>query len=111
MLVLWVPCSTNRCHYPRRFGCCEAGALAGLLEAFVSARNGPRLVRNPVRLRRASGSDPTRFVGREQELSALRLLYESAQSGRAGFGMVQGPPGMGKTTLLNICSTGSRTRA
>ena len=58
-------------------------------------------MRNPVRLHRASGSDPTRFVGREQELSALRLLYESAQKGRAGFAMVQGPPGMGKTTLLN----------
>ena len=54
--------ATNRCHHPRRFGCCETGALAGLLEAFVSARNdvcgpsgvaddhgersGPRLVRN-----------------------------------------------------------------
>jgi class 3 adenylate cyclase/tetratricopeptide (TPR) repeat protein len=41
------------------------------------------------------------FVGRDAELDLLRLTYRRAQSGRSVFALVSGPPGQGKTRLVD----------
>ena len=47
---------------------------------------------------RAGGRVP--FVGREPELGLLRLAYARARSGRGVLALVSGPPGQGKTRLV-----------
>jgi class 3 adenylate cyclase/tetratricopeptide (TPR) repeat protein len=41
------------------------------------------------------------FVGREAELDLLRLAYRRARSGRSVLALVSGPPGQGKTRLVD----------
>ena len=43
-------------------------------------------------------SDP--FVGRESEIAELTVALDEALSGRGGFAIVAGEPGIGKTSLL-----------
>ncbi|ABL01003.1 AAA family ATPase [Pelobacter propionicus] len=46
-------------------------------------------------------SPPSRLVGREQEIQALRSALERACAGQGACVLVSGAPGIGKTTLIN----------
>lgn len=50
----------------------------------------------PVRLRA-----PSRLVGRDEEIGTLRRAFTAALSGESRGVLVDGPPGVGKTALLN----------
>jgi hypothetical protein len=43
--------------------------------------------------------EPRPFIGRDAELALLRVAYRR-QSGRSVFAVVYGPPGQGKTRLV-----------
>src|SRR5690242_17081232 len=52
------------------------------------------------------------FVGRERELAALRSALDTARSGHPAVVVVEGEPGIGKTSLVErLLSTTRRTRA
>jgi class 3 adenylate cyclase/tetratricopeptide (TPR) repeat protein len=59
---------------------------------------------------RAGGRVP--FVGREPELGLLRLAYARARSGRGVLALVSGPPGQGKSRLVDefIAGLGAEPR-
>jgi DNA-binding winged helix-turn-helix (wHTH) protein/tetratricopeptide (TPR) repeat protein len=42
------------------------------------------------------------FVGRDDALDGLRAAWRSALDGRGGIGLVEGPPGIGKTRLAEV---------
>jgi diguanylate cyclase (GGDEF)-like protein len=44
---------------------------------------------------------PSRLVGRERELEALRTAFDDAVAGRGNALLISGAPGVGKTTLVN----------
>jgi diguanylate cyclase (GGDEF)-like protein len=46
-------------------------------------------------------SPPSRLVGRDTEVAALRDAFEASLQGRAGAVLVAGAPGVGKTALIN----------
>jgi chromosomal replication initiation ATPase DnaA len=51
------------------------------------------------------------FVGREAELARLRTLVAEAREGRSGTLALSGPPGQGKTALLDrLCDESSDAR-
>jgi DNA-binding winged helix-turn-helix (wHTH) protein len=54
----------------------------------------------PVRTPVAAGS--AAFVGRGEALQALRDAFAAAESGRGGVALVTGPPGIGKTRLVEV---------
>jgi hypothetical protein len=77
-------------------------ATADLLseKADLRARaDGQIAVRDSVSLMPEKASK-TPFIGRNVEIEALRAAYERAASGRAMVATVTGPPGMGKTRLV-----------
>jgi predicted ATPase len=51
---------------------------------------------------------PVAFVGRERELAVLHGLLRSAVRGEGGLVMVDGEPGIGKTTLAAELARGAR---
>lgn len=56
----------------------------------------------------ASGKSPNPgggLVGRDTELSRIRALLAEAHAGRSGALLVEGAPGIGKTTLLDFART------
>jgi predicted ATPase len=53
------------------------------------------------RLRPAPRRGRVPFVGREPELGLLRLAYARARSGRGVLALVSGPPGQGKSRLVD----------
>ena len=54
---------------------------------------------------------PLTFVGREAELDVLRLAYRRAASGRSVLALISGPPGQGKTRLVDEFVAGVRPEA
>ncbi len=52
-----------------------------------------------------------RFVGRESELSCLNRAFETAESARRQVVFVTGPPGIGKTSLINAFADQLQRRA
>src|SRR6202022_3535626 len=44
---------------------------------------------------------PSRLIGRETEVNALRTAFENAQHGTSRGALVTGVPGVGKTALIN----------
>jgi tetratricopeptide (TPR) repeat protein len=52
-------------------------------------------------VQQTSAGSPAVFVGRSNELATARDLLDCAASGRATLMLVSGPPGIGKTGLLN----------
>jgi len=50
------------------------------------------------------GGYPAAFVGRQRELAALGRLLDAARGGRSGALVLHGPPGVGKTALLERCT-------
>ncbi|WP_211359865.1 ATP-binding protein [Actinocorallia herbida] len=59
---------------------------------------------------RAPGSGDAGLVGRAEELAVLRQVLREAFSGRAGRGIVEGEPGVGKTRLLEEVADGAGRR-
>jgi class 3 adenylate cyclase/tetratricopeptide (TPR) repeat protein len=51
------------------------------------------------------------FVGRDDELDLLRLAYRRAQSGRSVLALISGPPGQGKTRLVEEFLRGAGAEA
>jgi len=47
---------------------------------------------------------PAGFVGRQRELADLDRLLDAARGGRSGALVLHGPPGVGKTALLERCA-------
>jgi tetratricopeptide (TPR) repeat protein len=61
---------------------------------------------------RTTPADRLGLAGREQELGALRALWERACRGTAGFALVAGEPGIGKSRLLEeLAALARRTGA
>jgi len=52
----------------------------------------------------AVGGHPAAFVGRQRELAELDRLLDAARGGRSGALVLHGPPGVGKTALLERCT-------
>ena len=55
----------------------------------------------------ASGRPPNRPVqalGRDEELARIRTLLDAARAGLAGCIVIEGEPGIGKTTLLDAAA-------
>ena len=71
----------------------EYDRLAGVESAGLA---GPR-----AHLSAASAAGPPRLVGRERELAILRGLWHEAADGAAGFAVVSGEAGVGKSRLLD----------
>jgi hypothetical protein len=46
-------------------------------------------------------NDPDSVVGRDAELTAIRRLLSDARAGESGALLIEGDPGIGKTTLLD----------
>ena len=61
---------------------------------------GPTAVWRFVQLTPSRAADRVPFVGRDTDLDLLRLAYRRACSGRAVLALVSGPPGQGKTRLV-----------
>src|SRR5690349_20255916 len=53
---------------------------------------------------------PAPFVGREQELVALRACLERAAGGRGSVALIGGDPGIGKTRLAEEVAAEAHTR-
>jgi DNA-binding SARP family transcriptional activator/tetratricopeptide (TPR) repeat protein len=51
----------------------------------------------------ARGLSSVRFIGRRPELHTLTALYDEAESGHCRAALVVGPPGIGKSTLVEEC--------
>jgi DNA-binding winged helix-turn-helix (wHTH) protein len=51
---------------------------------------------------RAAARGAAPFVGRAQALGALREAFAQAEAGRGGLALVTGPPGIGKTRLVEV---------
>ncbi len=72
----------------------------------VKGRQEPVRAHYVVRVRRERGKlrgmagASTPLIGRREELAALRERWERARSGRPGICMLMGPPGIGKTRLV-----------
>jgi tetratricopeptide (TPR) repeat protein len=56
------------------------------------------------------GWSSVRFIGRRSELQALGALHEDAQAGHSRTALVVGPPGIGKSTLVEEYCTRARVR-
>ncbi len=74
----------------------SAGPRAHLSAASSAGLAGPR-----AHLSAASAAGPPRLVGRERELAILRGLWHEAADGAAGFAVVSGEAGVGKSRLLD----------
>jgi class 3 adenylate cyclase/tetratricopeptide (TPR) repeat protein len=61
---------------------------------------GPTAVWRLVQPTPSRAADRVPFVGRDTDLDLLRLAYRRARSGRAVLALVSGPPGQGKTRLV-----------
>ena len=59
---------------------------------------------------RSARLDRSRFVGRAEQLSALKTAVEAAMSGRSRLVMMVGEPGIGKTRLAEEVGTYARLR-
>jgi class 3 adenylate cyclase/tetratricopeptide (TPR) repeat protein len=63
-------------------------------------------------IRPTQAGKPVPFVGRDSELALLRLAATRARSGRAVFALVSGPPGQGKSRLIEefVATLGAEPR-
>lgn len=66
------------------------------------AATGPAVAQPPIRLTgRVTSARQVRLVGREREFDLLRRRWQEALTGVAGFAVVAGEAGIGKTRLLD----------
>ena len=87
----------------------RASLVRERLAAAAAAPVGPSTGR-PSEAPRVAGRTATPFVGREQELGALRTALDEAVAGRGSLRMLVGEPGIGKTRLAGQVSVYARVR-
>jgi DNA-binding SARP family transcriptional activator/tetratricopeptide (TPR) repeat protein len=88
----------------RELGVAPDPATAAEYERLASGERG-RTTGVPAAADKVPAASPVRLVGRERELGLLRRRWQEAAHGRAGFVVVAGEAGVGKSRLVDeFCS-------
>jgi DNA-binding SARP family transcriptional activator/tetratricopeptide (TPR) repeat protein len=89
----------------RELGVAPGPATAAEYERLAGDEPDGRTAGAPARAAKVPAASPVRLVGRERELELLQRRWQEAERGLAGFAVITGESGIGKSRLLDeFCS-------